>query len=386
MRRNPTILSFEVSMKPTIRITKFNSNFLNGIRFVAIWSVLLGHLFSYYQVTILKDQQFFPYIQNIGVVLLFILSGFLTAFSIHRKLSLDSSYNYKTFLIERTSRIYSAYLPALIFVFLVDSLNLFLNKLEYTYLSSFNPLVFIGNILMLQDFPFLSRWVTSFGSGRPFWTLAIEWWAYIVFGYGVLVIYRDWKKANIKWYSILILGILSFEPILKMVGGRGNGLMLTWLLGVAIYLLYDKLLLNRKQTMFIQTLTFVSFISTFLIALWVKDAYNTTFVFSLSFSILFFLIWGNTKDNNTEFKLLSLLSCYMYSLYLVHYPIVDLIYRSDIALNSTLRILISVILSNFFAILFYLVFERNSKQLAKTFQKMSDAFMSRFSQTKRKEL
>ncbi len=366
-------------MNQNIHITKFNSNFLNSIRLVAIWAVLLGHLFSYYQVTILKDQRYFPYIQNIGVVLLFILSGFLTAFSIHRKLSQDNSYDYKTFLIERTSRIYSAYIPALVFVFLIDSLNIFLNRTEYTYISSFNPLVFLGNIFMFQDFPFLNRWITSFGSGRPFWTLAIEWWAYIVFGYVVLVIIRDWKKASIKLHSIVILCILSFEPILKMVGGRGNGLMLTWLLGVAIYLIYDKLLLEVKQIKFIQALTIFSFLTTGLIALWVKDAYNTSFVFSLSISILFFLIWGNTKESSHELKLLTLLSCYMYSLYLVHYSIVEIIFRSDIAWNSTLKILVSIILSNIVAILFYRIFEKSSKPLAKVLQKWVNTVSSRFS-------
>jgi peptidoglycan/LPS O-acetylase OafA/YrhL len=232
---------------------------------------------------------------------------------------------------------------------------------------------------MFQDFPFLNRWITSFGSGRPFWTLAIEWWAYIVFGYVVLVIIRDWRKASIKLHSIVILCILSFEPILKMVGGRGNGLMLTWLLGVAIYLIYDKLLLEVKQIKFIQALTIFSFLTTGLIALWVKDAYNTSFVFSLSISILFFLIWGNTKESSHELKLLTLLSCYMYSLYLVHYSIVEIIFRSDIALNSTLKILVSIILSNIVAILFYRIFEKSSKPLAKVLQKWVNTVSSRFS-------
>ena len=137
------------------------------------------------------------------------------------------------------------------------------------------------------------------------------------------------------------------------------------------------MLLEVKQIKFIQVLTIFSFITTGLVALWVKDAYNTTFVFSLSISILFFLIWGNTKDNNTEFKLLSLLSCYMYSLYLVHYSIVDIIFRSDIALNSTLKILVSIILSNIVAILFYRIFEKNSKPLAKVLRKGVDLVLAR---------
>jgi hypothetical protein len=33
---------------------------------------------------------------------------------------------------------------------------------------------------MLQDFPGLP--ITSFGSARPFWMLAIEWWIYLFVG------------------------------------------------------------------------------------------------------------------------------------------------------------------------------------------------------------
>jgi peptidoglycan/LPS O-acetylase OafA/YrhL len=350
-------------MNHRITLTKHNSNILNIIRIIAIWSVLLGHLFSYYQVTVLKDQTYFPFIQNIGVVLLFILSGFLTAFSMNRKTDNNENYDFKTFFSERTSRIYSAFLPALVFVFLVDRLNILLNGSKYIFLSSLKPITFLGNVFMLQDFPFISRWITSFGSGRPFWTLAIEWWAYMVFGYVVLVIYKGWKKASIKWYEVVVLLLLCFEPILKIVGGRGNGLMLTWLLGVSIYLIYKKINVASGQIAIIRLLTCVSILVTGITALWFRDAYNTTFVFSLSVSILFILICGNMKESGKEFRLVTLLSCYMYSLYLVHYSIVDIIYRTDLPLTTPAKILVSIIVSNLIAILFYFLFEKRSKYL-----------------------
>ena len=45
-------------------ISHKNSILLNRIRVFATWSVLLGHGFSYCQITIFKDQTHFAYIQN----------------------------------------------------------------------------------------------------------------------------------------------------------------------------------------------------------------------------------------------------------------------------------------------------------------------------------
>jgi peptidoglycan/LPS O-acetylase OafA/YrhL len=352
-----------------VTLTRHNSNILNAIRICAIWAVLLGHIFAYYQVTILKDQTYFPFIQNIGVVLLFILSGFLTAFSIHRKLDNDPRYDFRTFLVERTSRIYSAFLPALFFVAIVDKFSILLNGSKYLYSSALKPLTFIGNILMLQDFPFIQRWITSFGSGRPFWTLAVEWWAYMVFGYVVLVIYKKWKTSSIKWYEIVILCALSFEPISKIVGGRGNGLMLTWLLGVAIYLIYKKVQVTSKNAWIIRSLTLLGFLFSGCVAVIFKDAYNVSFVFAISASILFLLIWGNSKETGKEIKLLTLLSSYTFSLYLVHYTIIDIIYWTDLPFTTTGKIIISILASNGIAILFYMLFEKRGKGIAQHLMK-----------------
>ncbi len=44
---------------------------LDLFRIVAAMFVLVGHSFSFYQTTIFKDQTYFPYIQNIGVVVFF---------------------------------------------------------------------------------------------------------------------------------------------------------------------------------------------------------------------------------------------------------------------------------------------------------------------------
>lgn len=56
-----------------------NSFVLDFLRVLASQAVLLGHCFNMYGVTPLKDQTYFPFIQTMGVVLLFAMSGILFA-------------------------------------------------------------------------------------------------------------------------------------------------------------------------------------------------------------------------------------------------------------------------------------------------------------------
>jgi peptidoglycan/LPS O-acetylase OafA/YrhL len=83
----------------------------------------------------------------------------------------------------------------------------------------------MGNIFMLQDYPgflFLPDFsISSFGSARPFWTLAIEWWIYLSFGYLILVFL---KKDKLSLLNILILLFFSVVPVFNLIIGRGNGL------------------------------------------------------------------------------------------------------------------------------------------------------------------
>ena len=98
------------------------SNSLHLLRIVAAWSVLLGHSFLFYQISVFKNQDYFPYIQNMGVVILFVLSGFFTMYSIERKKLLV--YDFKSFFIEKVSRIGVPYIAALVVVCIIDFINI----------------------------------------------------------------------------------------------------------------------------------------------------------------------------------------------------------------------------------------------------------------------
>ena len=103
---------------------------------------------------------------------------------------------------------------------------------NYKYIKAFNVETFIANLFMLQDFPFIIPF-TSFGSARPFWTIAIEWWIYLFFG--CLVLRLSVGNRNVL-VQILIVSFLSIVPMYNFIGGRGNGLTVYWLLGAVVFL------------------------------------------------------------------------------------------------------------------------------------------------------
>lgn len=115
-------------------------------------------------------------IQSYGVVLFFVMSGFLIAYNCMTR----AGYSFGEYMIDRFSRIYVAFVPAILLVALVD-------PLYKTVGNANSPETFVANIFMLHNTPFnrildgLPRF-EPYGSGRQFWTVALEWWLYSLFG------------------------------------------------------------------------------------------------------------------------------------------------------------------------------------------------------------
>lgn len=124
--------------------------------------------------------------QSYGVVLFFALSGFLIAYNCMTK----KSYSFFEYMADRFARIFTAFLPALVLIALIDPAWQKLGEPApvANFVHQDNSLsAFLANALMLQHTPFgrmiegLPRW-EPFGSGRQFWTIAVEWWLYSLFG------------------------------------------------------------------------------------------------------------------------------------------------------------------------------------------------------------
>lgn len=128
------------------KLTNSNSIFLDLIRGVSAQIVVIGHGLSFFEIFPVLQV---PKMQNIAVLIFFLLSGFLITYSTIRK----NNYSFKNYFLDRFTRIYTAFIPAIIFVFLIDTLNKKINPSDYMFDKAFNLMTFLGNIFMLQDFP-----------------------------------------------------------------------------------------------------------------------------------------------------------------------------------------------------------------------------------------
>src|SRR6478609_4909470 len=91
---------------------------LDLLRAVAAQMVCVGHALNFFASDWRPAD--LAYMQNVGVLLFFLISGFLITYTLFER-SKDPSYDFWKFCIERFARIYSGLIPALAFVIIVDS-------------------------------------------------------------------------------------------------------------------------------------------------------------------------------------------------------------------------------------------------------------------------
>lgn len=305
------------------KLTDGQRAFLDYYRICAALFVVFGHSFSYYQLTVLKNQAHFPYIQNIGVIMFFLLSGFLTIHSLCKS-NTHYNYNMKEFVKHKVKRIFGEYFPALIIVAVIDYIAIWINGGEkYQYWKAFDFKTFIGNLLMLQGtlinkIPGIN--IVPFGSCRPVWTLPLEWWFYFVLGFLFFIIVKK-EVMNVKkmWLFFISVGICSGY----IIGGRGNGLGFVFGLGILAYFVYEQI--GYSASVFWGGTLCILYI---IYGLRFKEAY-TVYSFILLWLIFVFFLRIVVKFNLRNNKYVSHFSKSTFMLYLIHYSVIDMIFRSS---------------------------------------------------------
>lgn len=347
------------------KISESTSVSLDLLRSVSAQAVVVGHGISL--LGIFKKVQN-PAMQNIAVLIFFILSGFLITYATLEK----DNFKFKFFLIDRFSRIYTAFIPAAFFVVIVDVIGNWINPLPYTYYNSLDIKTFIGNLLMLQDYPFVGRWITSLGSGRPFWTLAIEWWIYLSFGYLVLVFL---KKEKLTIINYIIMAFLSVVPLYNFFFGRGDGLTVYWIFGFLIYILFKNnsfTKINLKSKVVIFSVLLVLAVLRIHVT---KEEYEPIFAFTIALMILFFMdIVKNFTIKKWIILFIRTTANYSYTLYLTHYTIFYFI-DNHLSKNNNPYILfvIGFVLSNIVSFIMGHLFENI---MTKKIKKLLYSFVS----------
>ncbi|NOU87838.1 acyltransferase family protein [Paenibacillus sp. LMG 31460] len=378
------------------------SNYLDFVRGFAAILVVMEHLGSrlFVGYGYLQSPGAFVkllYLLNLlggpAVIVFFVLSGLFISRTVLKAI-FDNRWSWKSYLVNRLSRLYVVLIPALFLTFIADKLaSLFLNYQRYVD-DYTNIKEFIGNLFYLQTI-----FVGNYGSNGPLWSLSYEFWYYMMFPVLILLL-RNQKKALKIIYLFIVLGILF------MVGQRISSYFLIWLLGMFVLFLPTIPLVKSKIIMSISLLLVC-------LAMLLRPLVNNGRLFivhhtnNLFFVDLFiglslgFLIYilmhanaNKTKSerNNKWFeKTSSLLASFSFSLYLIHYPIINLVYYWGAKngftglqpnIKSVLIEILIVVLMCMIAFLFSRITEARTN-VARTFMMSSiERFNSRNRKTK----
>ena len=216
------------------------SALLDALRGGAALLVCLGHwryLFfvDYPQVALHRRLLFLPYLLctmgHQAVIVFFVLSGFLIGGEVLRT-TRGGRWSWRSYLIKRGVRLWVVLLPALLFGGLLDLAALHLhiaprlyaglvnNHITYDVHCNLTWKAFFGNALFLQTI-----FVPRFGSNSALWSLANEFWYYLLFPLGVLALRGPGSKPRRLALAALCLAIASF------IGTHILLLFPVWLLG-----------------------------------------------------------------------------------------------------------------------------------------------------------
>jgi peptidoglycan/LPS O-acetylase OafA/YrhL len=332
---------------------------LDVVRALASQAVVLGHGISYFAIWPRLQPPDFPYLQNVAVVVFFVLSGFLIAYATLRK---PAGYRFREFFVDRFARIYSAYLVVLPLVWAIDRWALHIDRKAYGYRTAFHVKTFVGNVFMLQDHPIQKLHdlgITSFGSARPLWTIAVEWWIYMCFGWIVL------RRAKPLAPFLVVLAIFAFVPVENVLPGRGNGLAVVWMLGAAAFLLAGSVAFREARGH-----AFAAFAFAVVAALWLretKEPYDVRFGALLSA----LLLCGVLALDRARWSVPALIARgikfvagYSFTLYLLHYTLLDLISHHPPFENPTASFLFAFVVCNVASILVAMVTEAHHRTFA----------------------
>jgi len=176
---------------------------LEALRGFAALYVLLHHVSSSY-LGLKSSFIGFPFrFGQEAVLVFFLLSGFV----IHYSFQLSPRQGFTGYLIKRARRIYPIFIIALFISFLTAFLSADLLIWGDIMRS------FFGNMLMLQDHPSrLSLWFLPFCGNDPLWSLAYEWWFYMLYFPLMKFCPPRWQKYLV--FSLAGIGIAfdSFFP------------------------------------------------------------------------------------------------------------------------------------------------------------------------------
>jgi peptidoglycan/LPS O-acetylase OafA/YrhL len=381
--------------------------FLNLTRFVACEMVVVCHLLTKYQPAI--GQASFRLGSTLGgvaVLLFFVLSGLLICYSSLNKLG-NPSYRFRNFFVDRFSRIYSGLVPAMLIAAIIAAVIYITNYSYFAYLCSMQstpslltfgmtlgmierfPVAFFNSLLSPFGLSFPLPSVTPFGFNGILWTLSVEWWIYMAFGWFVMGSLSLISKQNrSKAYKVLFFVVAAaLSLLLAGLLQEFSSFIIVWFVGALMMLAISSEAVRSKLS---GTLAARFLAALFVLALasaifgaytafaWTGQYYDVFLGLQLSAFVFVgvLLLNGNRNERSSKWLLhkrvvnwVTVGAGFSYTLFLTHYPIVIFLNGLNLPIDRFLMFLPILLITNLTAFSIAFFTEKRHKDLAEAIKK-----------------
>jgi peptidoglycan/LPS O-acetylase OafA/YrhL len=278
-----------------------------------------------------------------AVVVFFVVSGYLVGgLSVIRANA--GKFDKGRFWAHRVSRIFTAFVPALVVGFAMDLIGSHFAPQLYQSLPVVAPAYFpaaavdhlsftsfLGNLFMLQTIV-----VPTFGSNGPLWSLACEWWYYVVFG---LALSAYGARSNKRWlFAVGAIAVAIALPLKILLSGS------IWCVGLA-----TALICRRPRVRIHPAIGLAVFIATLLVSRYERSGGGADLLMSafddlvvgVGFSFLIYCVASRASGvlmGSSAERANSALASFSYSTYLIHYPILMLVVCALSAMHHPLKV------------------------------------------------
>ncbi len=385
-------------------ISQESSTFLNLIRLVAAEIVVIGHFLTKYQPVF--GEQSFVFGSTMGgtaVLLFFVLSGLLICYSLSNKLD-NPEYRFRNFFVDRFSRIYSGLVPAMLFGAIITAAIYFTNYSYYSYLSSMQsapslmnfsmtlgmlerfPVNFFSSLFSVFGLSFPLPSVTPFGFNGILWTLVVEWWIYMFFGWLVIgALGLMGKRQRGRVYKVMFFVVAAVLSLL-LIGffEEFSSFIIVWFVGALMMLAIRSETVKSKLSSvsaakilsILFTVCLVSALFVFYATFaWTRQFYDVFFGLLLSVLVFVGVLFLNGQSAGRVSRLLlnkhivrsvTVGAGFSYMLFLIHYPIIIFLSGLNIPGDRFLMAVPIVVTTNVSAFCLAYFTERKHKELART--------------------
>ena len=305
----------------------------------------------------------------IGVSMFFILSGFLILQSSLARVARPGPH-FAPYLIDRFARIFTAYVPVLVLVALVNAC-IDLGHQGQRGLAT-GPVAFVGNLLLLQNYPLFqvglrligpALYIRPYNAAEPFWTIPIEFWIYVIFG---LAFFGLLARERIA-LPCVVLGLVALPVVIwNASAGGGNGLSLVWLVGAAAGYVWSSAWHRSQHKRQVGAVVLLAGWAC-LLGRGLKVGWNFQDLGMVLCETLIVLgglsmLEGVPTLPRRLRQACTFLASYSYSLYLVHNTVLVVVRQCLARALGGAALPVALVGSHAFALLLYLLFERHYRQ------------------------